>query len=117
MSPSRGVVDALMKRCQIGVGGRDALEDAHDVMAECYGTLGALMLEVERLTQREPPFGYGIIFGDNRQHRCLVLDRAKAEAKAGTLHGVRLALYADPAEMDALKLVAAGGIEPPTFGL
>jgi hypothetical protein len=48
-APSRADVDRLMKRCQIGVGGRGALDDAHDIMAECYGTLGALMLEVERL--------------------------------------------------------------------
>ncbi len=38
-----------MKRCQIGVGGRHALDNAHSIMADCYGTLGALMLEVERL--------------------------------------------------------------------
>ena len=47
--PTRAEVDALMKRCQIGVGGRHALENAHSIMADCYGTLGALMLEVERL--------------------------------------------------------------------
>jgi hypothetical protein len=46
--PMRAAVDALMKRCQIGVGGRHALDNAHDIMAECYGTLGALMLTVER---------------------------------------------------------------------
>jgi len=38
-------VRALMKRCQIGVGGRNALDDAHSIMAECYGTLGALLAE------------------------------------------------------------------------
>ena len=53
----------------------------------------------------QTPFGYGIIFGDNRQHRCLVLDRAKAEATAATLHGVCLALYVDPADLDALTAV------------
>ena len=42
-------VQALMKRCQVGVGGRKALDEAHDIMAECYGTLGALQHEVERL--------------------------------------------------------------------
>jgi hypothetical protein len=47
--PMRAEVEALMKRCQIGVGGRHALDNAHGVMAECYGTLGSLMLEVERL--------------------------------------------------------------------
>ena len=49
MSPARADIDALMKRCQVGVGGGNALDNAHDIMAECYGTLGALMLEVERL--------------------------------------------------------------------
>lgn len=38
-----------MKRCQIGVGGRNALDNAHDIMAECYGTLGALAQERDRL--------------------------------------------------------------------
>lgn len=52
VAPKRAAVDALMKRCQIGVGGRHALDNAHDVMAECYGTLGALMLTVERLRGR-----------------------------------------------------------------
>lgn len=42
-------VERLMKRCQIGVGGRNALDDAHDIMAECYGTLGALLAERDTL--------------------------------------------------------------------
>lgn len=42
-------VEQLMKRCQIGVGGRGALDAAHDIMAECYGTLGALVKERDRL--------------------------------------------------------------------
>lgn len=41
-------VEALMKRCQRGVGGRDALNQAHDIMAECYGTLGALVQARDR---------------------------------------------------------------------
>lgn len=45
--PKRADVDRLMKRCQIGVGPRQ-MGEAHDIMAECYGTLGALMLTVER---------------------------------------------------------------------
>jgi hypothetical protein len=44
-------VERLMKRCQRGVGGRNALEDAHSIMADCYGTLGRLMLEVEHLRE------------------------------------------------------------------
>lgn len=49
MPIDRESVERLMKRCQIGVGGRNALDTAHDIMAECYGTLGALREEVERL--------------------------------------------------------------------
>lgn len=49
--PTRAEVDALMKRCQVGVGGRHALDNAHSILADCYGTLGALMLEVERLRE------------------------------------------------------------------
>lgn len=48
-APTRADVDALMKRCQVGVGGRNALDDAHSIMAECYGTLGRQQLEIERL--------------------------------------------------------------------
>lgn len=49
MPIDRESVERLMKRCQIGVGGRNALDTAHDIMAECYGTLGALIAENERL--------------------------------------------------------------------
>lgn len=45
-------LDRLIKRCQIGVGGRNALHDAHDIMAECYGALGKLRAENERLRIR-----------------------------------------------------------------
>ena len=43
----------LMKRCQIGVGGRNALEEAHSIMADCYGTIGALVSERDRLSRGE----------------------------------------------------------------
>ena len=46
-------VERLMKRCQVGVGGPGALDKAHDIMAECYGTLGALVQERDRLLQGE----------------------------------------------------------------
>ena len=46
--PTRTEVEALMKRCQIGVGGRHALDNAHSIMADCYGTLGALAIGLER---------------------------------------------------------------------
>lgn len=47
--PKRAEVDALMKRCQVGVGGRNALDNAHSIMADCYGTLGALTAELEAM--------------------------------------------------------------------
>lgn len=46
--PTRAEVDALMRRCQIGVGGRHALDDAHSIMADCYGALGALAFGLDR---------------------------------------------------------------------
>lgn len=46
-------VELLMKRCQVGVGGCGALDKAHDIMAECYGTLGALVQERDRLLRGE----------------------------------------------------------------
>ena len=45
-------VAELMKRCQRGVGGRNALDEAHDIMAECYGTLGRLESERDTLRQQ-----------------------------------------------------------------
>lgn len=45
--------ERLMKRCQIGVGGRNALNDAHDIMADCYGTIGALVHERDALLSME----------------------------------------------------------------
>jgi len=45
-------VERLMKRCQIGCRGRNALDDAHDILADCYGTLGLLDAEVRRLRAR-----------------------------------------------------------------
>lgn len=49
LAQTRAEVDALMKRCQIGVGGRHALDNAHSIMADCYGTLGRQQIEIERL--------------------------------------------------------------------
>jgi hypothetical protein len=49
MDITRERIERLMKRCQVGVGGRHALDDAHDILAECYGALGAMMIEIERL--------------------------------------------------------------------
>ena len=44
----------LMKRCQIGVGGRNALEEAHSIMADCYGTIGSLVSERDELLNSMP---------------------------------------------------------------
>ena len=52
MSVTKESVDRLMKRCQIGCGGRQALDDAHDILAECYGTLGALVQDRDALRAR-----------------------------------------------------------------
>lgn len=38
-----------MKRCQRGVGGRGAIDEAHSILADCYGTIGALIEERDRL--------------------------------------------------------------------
>ena len=43
----------LMKRCQIGVGGHNALQEAHSIMADCYGTIGSLVSERDRLLRGE----------------------------------------------------------------
>lgn len=45
--------ERLMKRCQVGCGGRNALNDAHDILAECYGTIGALVAERDALLRGE----------------------------------------------------------------
>lgn len=56
--------ERLMKRCQIGVGGRNALEAAHDIMAECYGTIGALVQERDRLLAKASwPGGFDEFIG------------------------------------------------------
>ena len=41
-------IDTLMKRCQTGCGGPGALNNANDLLAECYGALGALRDDAER---------------------------------------------------------------------
>lgn len=52
-------IEALMKRCQIGVPcGPNAYDDLHSILAECYGTLGKLrdqlhLAEVVRAAQVE----------------------------------------------------------------
>lgn len=82
-------IDRLIKRCQIGVGGRHALEDAHDIMAECYGTLGRLRGENERLRTRV---------------ECL---RGALKSVAGQLYELGEPMLGDQA------IEAAGDMEPP----
>ena len=41
--------EKLMKKCQIGVGGHNVYQDCHDLLAECYGAIGALDCEIRRL--------------------------------------------------------------------
>lgn len=42
-------IEALMKRCQIGVSRRDgAYDELHSILAECYGALGSLQADAAR---------------------------------------------------------------------
>lgn len=45
--------EKLMKQCQIGVGGKGALDKAHSIMAECYGTIGSLVQQRDALLRGE----------------------------------------------------------------
>ena len=71
-APTRATVDALMKRCQIGVGGRNALDNAHSIMAECYGTLGRQQIEIERL--REAILRLDALLRDGKVHGATMAD-------------------------------------------
>lgn len=71
MPTDRASVERLMKRCQIGVGGRGALDAAHDIMAECYGTLGALLDEVERFRAENERLRQALRFYAHRCHLTL----------------------------------------------
>jgi len=39
--------EQVMKKCQIGYGGRIALNDCHDLLPECYGTIGRMLQWIE----------------------------------------------------------------------
>ena len=45
---TRDRIEALMKRCQIDVRYRQ-IGDLNDIMSDCYGALGAMMSEIERM--------------------------------------------------------------------
>ena len=49
LTVSTDEAERLMKRCQVGFGGRNALNNAHDLLAECYGVIGSLVQERDRL--------------------------------------------------------------------
>jgi len=44
-------IERLMKRCQIGFCGSNALEQAHDCAADCYRMLGRLRTDRQKLGQ------------------------------------------------------------------
>ena len=44
--------EQVMKKCQIGFGGRSALNDCHDLLAECYGTIGKMLQWIESEGER-----------------------------------------------------------------
>ncbi|MFG0460895.1 hypothetical protein ACF8GG_16330 [Pseudomonas sp. yb_1] len=45
-------VQNLMKKCQRGIAGRGAaLEEANNLLAECYGMLGKLLADTHSLTK------------------------------------------------------------------
>lgn len=50
MTVTTEAAERLMKRCQIGVRySQNNWEEAHDIMAACYGTIGALVQERDRM--------------------------------------------------------------------
>jgi hypothetical protein len=44
-------IEALQHQCAIGVGGRNALADANDLLAYCYAALGRLLVDRKQLGQ------------------------------------------------------------------
>jgi hypothetical protein len=41
--------EKLMKKCRTGVSGRNAVNVANNILAECYGMIGILLAEIKRL--------------------------------------------------------------------
>lgn len=39
--------EELMKKCQTGCGGHNALDDCNNLLAECYGTIGKMLKWIE----------------------------------------------------------------------
>ena len=67
-------IEALMKRCQIGVPrGPDAYDDLHNILAECYGTLGKLRAQVAALRAIIASDSWAITFQTMGQYRTALL--------------------------------------------
>ena len=97
-------VDALMKRCQGGVGGRHALDNAHSIMADCYGTLGALAAELEAMHDMRRELQAEIA---RLQERCARYGMEARSAERERLRGYFRDALADtgitwPGEVDSL---------------
>lgn len=90
-SVSTKEVERLMKQCQIGFGGYSALNDAHNCLAECYGTLGALVNERDLLLTKVPKTESGK-WGMSRLWRAWM--SSTAEFMAG--NGAIMPLWVNP---------------------
>ena len=55
---------------------------------------------------------YLIVYGDARDHRCLVLDRARAEQNAANCHGLLVRLVVHPDDAELLTALQQGGSQP-----
>jgi len=49
------------------------------------------------------PVAWLIVYGDIRDHRCVVLDRARAEQNAANCHGLLIRLVVHPEDVDLLR--------------
>jgi len=58
------------------------------------------------------PDAYLILYGDRRERRCLVLDRATADQRAASLHGVKVPLVVPDEFKHLLAPAPASGVHP-----
>lgn len=58
------------------------------------------------------PDAYLILFGERRERRCLVLDRATADLRAASLHGVKVPLVVPDEFKHLLAPAPASGVHP-----
>ena len=87
----------LMKRCQRGVGGRNALDEAHDIMAECYGTLGRLESEVHTLRQQRDKLAK--VLGNVDREHDLIRQMKNCEIRRGR-GSFGIAVMSDPLALE-----------------